>query len=137
MAYSNSFTELVDPASPTPVDDYVRLLPPVRGAAFGRVVELVREEVEGLTQGVSYAMPTFFYRGKALVCLLECKNHLSYFPCSGRVVVKVTPELKGFSLSTGTVRFTPEQPLPEAVVRAMASLRAAEIDAQLAAKRKR
>jgi len=134
--YSNTFTDLVDPASSTPVDDYIAALPPDRSKALSCVVALVREEVPGLTQGVTYAMPALFYRGKALVALLSNKEHLSYYPCSGRTVDAVAADLPGFSMSTGTIRFTPNQPIPDDIVRRMASVRQAEIDSALDRKRR-
>ena len=38
------------------------------------------------------------------------------------------PRLEGFSLSKGTVRFTPDHPVPEDVVEEMVRLRQAKID---------
>src|ERR687889_513800 len=49
------------------------------------------------------------------------------FPFSPAVVSAVAPRLQGFSLSKGTVRFGPDQPLPEDVLVEMVRLRAAEI----------
>jgi uncharacterized protein YdhG (YjbR/CyaY superfamily) len=43
------------------------------------------------------------------------------------VVDAVAPRLAGFSLSKGTVRFTPGHPVPDDVVEEMVRLRLAEI----------
>jgi uncharacterized protein YdhG (YjbR/CyaY superfamily) len=47
------------------------------------------------------------------------------------VVDAVAPELEGYSLSKGTIRFSPEQPLPTGVVDRVVELRRAEIDEAL------
>jgi uncharacterized protein YdhG (YjbR/CyaY superfamily) len=39
----------------------------------------------------------------------------------------VADDLAGFSLSKGTIRFTPENPVPEPVLRSVIKLRLAEI----------
>ena len=132
--YTNSFTELIGFDSANPVDDYIAALPVDRSEALSRVVALVRESVPDLTQGITYAMPALFHRGKALVALMSNKDHLSYYPCSGRAIDAVAADLQGFSLSTGTVRFTPSQPIPDDVVRRLATVRAGEIDEALARK---
>jgi uncharacterized protein YdhG (YjbR/CyaY superfamily) len=43
------------------------------------------------------------------------------------VVDAVAPKLGGYSLSKGTVRFTPDSPVPDDVVADMVRLRMAEI----------
>jgi uncharacterized protein YdhG (YjbR/CyaY superfamily) len=42
-------------------------------------------------------------------------------------VEAVAEELAGFSLSKGTIRFTPETPVPEPVIERLIRLRLAEI----------
>jgi uncharacterized protein YdhG (YjbR/CyaY superfamily) len=43
------------------------------------------------------------------------------------VVAAVAEDLDGYSLSKGTIRFTPETPVPEPVIERMVQLRLAEI----------
>lgn len=57
-------------------------------------------------------------------------KHLSVIPYSAEVVAAVAPELEGFSLSKGTIRFSAEQPIPDAVLARIVDLRRAEIDAE-------
>jgi uncharacterized protein YdhG (YjbR/CyaY superfamily) len=54
-------------------------------------------------------------------------KHLSVFPFSPEVVEGVRERLAGYSLSKGTIRFTPDQPLPDDVVEDIVRLRLAEI----------
>jgi uncharacterized protein YdhG (YjbR/CyaY superfamily) len=47
----------------------------------------------------------------------------------GSTVAVFTKELEGFDTSKGTIRFTPEKPLPMTLVRKLVKARVAEIEA--------
>ena len=103
---------------------------PARGI-LTRIVDRVRELVPDAEEGSSYGMAALRYRGRPLFAAVETKAHLSVFPFSPAVVDGVAPLLEGYSLSKGTIRFTPELPLPPQVLDRMVELRRAEIDAAL------
>jgi uncharacterized protein YdhG (YjbR/CyaY superfamily) len=86
-----------------------------------RAVSLVPEAVEG--------MPALRYRDSPLVSVMSAKGHIGLYPFSPAVVDAVSGELEGYSWSKGTIRFTPEQPLPDSVVERIILLRRDEIDA--------
>ena len=110
------------------VTDYYATLPTNVSGLFEsmrlRAMELVPEAVEGR----SYAMPALLYQGKGLIAMMQTAKHLALYPFSGKVVSQVAPRLPGFSLSSGTIRFSVEQPLPGDVLDDIVRLRAAEID---------
>ncbi|MBP1158103.1 MULTISPECIES: iron chaperone [Rhodococcus] len=90
-----------------------------------RVLELAPDA----TEGVSYGMPALRYRDKPLLAVRAAATHLSVFPFSAAVVEAVAPELGGYSLSKGTIRFTADRPLPPQVLTRIIALRREEIDA--------
>jgi uncharacterized protein YdhG (YjbR/CyaY superfamily) len=90
-----------------------------------RALDLVPEAVEDL----SYGTPALRYRGSPLIGVKVSAKHLSLYPFSPDVVAAVSPRLRGFSLSKGTIRFSAEQPLPTDVLDDIVELRRAEIDA--------
>jgi uncharacterized protein YdhG (YjbR/CyaY superfamily) len=53
--------------------------------------------------------------------------HLSIFPFSPAVIDSVAARLEGLSLSKGTIRFTPDHPVPDHVLEEVVRLRRAEI----------
>jgi uncharacterized protein YdhG (YjbR/CyaY superfamily) len=112
------------------VADYLKDFSPEKQAAMERIAKIVREEAE-VEEGTSYAMPAFFYKGKALVGFLVLKEHLSLFPHSGLVVDQFKDRLEGFSLSSGTIRFTVEHQLPEDIIRDIVRMRMRMIDEKL------
>ncbi len=90
-----------------------------------RAVALVPDAVEGR----SYGMPALRYRGSPLLSVMSTKDHIGLYPFSPPVVSAVEAELDGWSWSKGTIRFTPEHPLPDSVVDRIVLLRRDEIDA--------
>lgn len=90
-----------------------------------RAVSLVPDAVEG----VSYGMPALRYRDSPLLSVMATRDHIGLYPFSPPVISAVETELEGFSRSKGTIRFTPEHPLPDSVVDRIVLLRRDEIDA--------
>lgn len=92
-----------------------------------RLIDVARAEAPDAVAGVSYGMPVLKVHGKPLIGVTANARHLSVHPFSPAVIDQVRPALDGFSLSKGTVRFTPEHPLPGSVVVEMVRARRAEI----------
>ena len=90
-----------------------------------RAVSLVPEAVEGM----SYGMPALRYRDSPLVSVMSAKGHIGLYPFSPAVVSASEGELDGYSWSKGTIRFSPEHPLPDSLVDRIILLRRDEIDA--------
>ncbi|GAA5026513.1 iron chaperone [Terrabacter aeriphilus] len=109
------------------VEDYLSGLPPEQAQALRRVVELSHALAPDAEEGTSYGMPALLVGGRPLVGITAAVRHLSLFPFSSAVVAAVAPDLEGYSLSKGTIRFTVEQPLPDAVVEQVVRLRRAEL----------
>jgi uncharacterized protein YdhG (YjbR/CyaY superfamily) len=72
-------------------------------------------------------MPAFIYGGRPLLGFRAAKKHLSIFPFSPAAIEAVQERLDGFDLSKGTVRFTPDRPVPEDVLADMVRARKQEI----------
>jgi uncharacterized protein YdhG (YjbR/CyaY superfamily) len=109
------------------MDDYLDGLPAEQRAAFERVRTLVRRVAPEAEEGESYGMPAFIYAGRPLLGLRAAKRHLSVFPFSPDAVEAVRDRLEGFELSKGTIRFTPESPVPDDVLADVIRARMREI----------
>ena len=109
------------------VDDSLAALPEPQRGCLQRVIAAARRIVPEAEEGRSYGMPALKLDGKPLIGVAAAAKHLSIVPFSPEVVDAVAPRLEGFSLSKGTVRFTPGHPVPDDVVEEMVRLRLAEI----------
>ena len=110
------------------VDDYLDGLGAGTAAIVRGIYARALEIVPDAEQGEGYGMPALRYRGKPLLSVMVAKSHLSLFPFSASVVAAVAPELEGYDLSKGTIRFSADRQLPAAVVTRIVELRRAEIE---------
>jgi uncharacterized protein YdhG (YjbR/CyaY superfamily) len=112
------------------MDEYLDGLPPEYKAALARVRTVVEEVEPEAEEGESYGMPAFLYAGRPLLGFRAAKKHLSVFPFSPAAVEAVEDRLEGFDLSKGTIRFTPDRPVPEDVLVDLVRVRKEEIAAK-------
>ena len=77
------------------IDQYLDALEEPKRATLARVrvIEILPEA----GQGISYGVPAFKVRGKAIAGFAAFKNHLSYLPHSGSVFPRLHDELEGYS----------------------------------------
>ena len=110
------------------VTDYLATLNPAEQAALEQICEVVRSMVPDVEEGKSYSMPAFKYQGRPLLGFIASKDHLSLFPFSPAIIEALHEELKSFSLSKGTIRFSPEETIPEITLRAILQMRLQELN---------
>jgi uncharacterized protein YdhG (YjbR/CyaY superfamily) len=115
-------------ASVSSFDDYFKSIPDPQKAELERIRQLVRRIVPEAEEATSYGMPAFKYRKRPLLGFKVSKNHLSVFPFSPEAIDAARGALAGFDLSKGTVRFTPENPIPEAALEQLLRHRMLEIE---------
>jgi uncharacterized protein YdhG (YjbR/CyaY superfamily) len=112
------------------MDEYLEGLPQEQKAALSRVRAIVGKLEPEAEEGESYGMPAFLYAGRPLLGFRAAKKHLSVFPFSPAAVEAVEDRLEGFELSKGTIRFTPDRPVPEEVLADLVRARKEEIAAK-------
>jgi uncharacterized protein YdhG (YjbR/CyaY superfamily) len=110
------------------IDDYLATLPPEQRAALEHVRGVVAEAAPDAEEGKSYGMPAFRHAGRPLIGFRAAKQHLSLHPFSAEVIDGVRDRLAGFDVLKGTIRFTPDAPVPDDVIRELVALRRAELD---------
>jgi uncharacterized protein YdhG (YjbR/CyaY superfamily) len=98
------------------IDDYLDGLPAAQRTALARVRAVVRGVAPDVEEGISYGMPAFLYAGRPLLGFRAAKRHLSVFPFSPAAIDAVRDRLVGFELAKGTIRFSPDRPVPDDVL---------------------
>ncbi len=121
-------TAPTDPASiRRAIDGYLAGLPLAQRAALQELRDTVAGAAPAAVEAISYGMPAFRYHDRALVWYMAAKAHCSLFPTAA--VIKAHEEaLAGFALAKGTIRFTPDHPLPKDLVASIVRDRMARID---------
>ena len=87
----------------------------------------MRKTVPGAVEVFSYRIPGFRLNGKALVWYAAFKEHLSLYPMTGAIRRAHARALKGYKMSTGTVQFPLDRPLPIPLITKLIRARAAEV----------
>jgi uncharacterized protein YdhG (YjbR/CyaY superfamily) len=100
----------------TIVTEYIEKLVPAEKAFFSHLRQLVYEVVPEAEDSFSYGIPTYKYKGKYMIAFASNKKFLSIYP-GAEVISVFKKELEPFKLSKGTISFTPENPLPDALLR--------------------
>ncbi len=110
------------------VEGYLSALPPEQRAALENLRATIRAIVPEAVEVISYQIPTFKYKGKMLVSYGAWKAHCAIYGETGSVREAHPDAFDGYATSKGTVRFTPEKPLPPALVAEIVQARVAAIE---------
>lgn len=98
------------------VDQWLARIEPKQRAALEKLRAQIRAAAPGAEEVISYGQPTFKLHGH-LVAFGAFAKHLSFFPMNSVVIAENADALKNFVTSKGTIQFTPEKPIPAAVVK--------------------
>jgi len=111
--------------APTTIDEYLALVSDDKRAALQALREIIRAAAPDAQECISYKMPAFRQNGM-LVGFAAAKNHCALYAWNGTAVGLFADELRGYDTSKGTIRFTPEKPLPETLVRRLVEMKVAQ-----------
>lgn len=113
--------------APTTVDAYLAgVSEPARGT-LNKIRTAIRSAVPPeATEIISYKIPAFKHK-RVLIWFAAFSNHCSLFPTAA-VIEEFKNELKGYTLSKGTIQFPTDKPLPAALVKKMVKARLAQIE---------
>lgn len=93
--------------------------------ALQQLRETIRSAAPGATEALSYGVPAFKHHG-SLVSFGAAKNHCAFYVQSPAVMEAHADELAGYDTSKGTIRFTPDEPLPSTLVKKLVKARMKE-----------
>ena len=105
------------------IDQYLEALEEPKRTTLTQLRQTILDVLPEAEQGISYGLPAFKVRGKTIAGFAAFKNHLSYLPHSGSVFPELKDELKGYTTSTGALRFDIGQPLPAPLVEKLIAVR--------------
>ena len=110
---------------PTTIDQYFAGLPSAQRAALERVRRVIRATAPEAEECISYQIPSFKLHGKGLIWFGAAAHHCAIYG------VASDPALQDYDTSgKGTLRFTLENPLPDALLRKLVIARMKRIAAK-------
>ena len=110
---------------PTTIDEYFAGLPSAQRAALERVRRVIRATAPEAQECISYQIPSFKLNGKGLIWFGAAAHHCAIYGVAN------DPALQDYDTSgKGTLRFTIEKPLPDALLRKLVMARMKRIAAK-------
>jgi uncharacterized protein YdhG (YjbR/CyaY superfamily) len=123
--------------SPKTIDEYLASVNANHRDALQKIREVIHAVAPNAEECISYGIPAFRLNGRSLVFFGAWANHCALYPGSSATLKKFRNELRDFQTSKGTLRFSPDNPLPVALVKKLIKARVAQIgDDRTRSKRK-
>jgi uncharacterized protein YdhG (YjbR/CyaY superfamily) len=113
-------------AKPKTFDAYLSALSEDKRDALQKLRQTIRAAAPKAEEYIGYGLAAFRLDGRPLVALGATANHCAFYLMSGSTVAAHEDDLEGYDTSTGTMRVTPDNPLPVGLVRKLVKARLAE-----------
>lgn len=110
------------------IDAYLATLPADQHEALQRLRAQIARLVPDAVETISYGMPTFKLNGRFLVSFAGWKAHCSIYPLTDTFLEAHADALKAYRRTKGSLHFTPEAPLPEALADSLVRARLADLE---------
>ena len=112
----------------TSVDDYIALQPESARPVLQQVRQIIRKALPEADEVISYKMPTYKLRGRAVLYLAGWRAHYSLYPSTARLLEAFKADLAPYELSgKGSIRFPLSAPVPARLIARLATFRAREV----------
>ena len=100
------------------MDTYLATLPDAQRDTLQRLRALIKRTVPKIDERISYGTAVMFSVGRDLVGFVSQRKHLSFFTASPALMRAMKREIeKTHRVSGATVHFSPDDPLPAALVK--------------------
>jgi uncharacterized protein YdhG (YjbR/CyaY superfamily) len=109
-----------------PIDKYLGDLPIEDRVALEKLRHTILKALPAAEEVISYGIPCFKIKGKAVVGFAAFKNHCTFFAWSGSVLSGLKKELAKFDHSKSGIHFTPKHPIPVSLVKKIIKIRLQE-----------
>src|SRR4029450_4836245 len=113
-------------SKPRTIDEYFARVSADQRIALEKLCKTIRAVAPKVEECIGYGIPAFRLNGRSLVFFGAWANHCSLYPGSSTTLKKFRGDLKNFQITRGTIRFSPDNPLPITLVKKMVKARIAE-----------
>jgi len=115
--------------NPKTIDQYLAGVNADHRDALQKLRETIHTVAPTAEECISYGIPAFRLNGRSLVFFGAWANHCAFYPGSSNTWKKFRNELRNFQTSKGTLHFSPDKPMPVALVKKLLKARIAENNA--------
>src|SRR6476660_1444673 len=111
---------------PKTIDEYLANVKPGHRRALQKLRHTIPTAAPTAEECISYGIPAFRVNRRLLVFFGARVNHCALYPGSVTTLKNFRNELRNFQTSKGTIRFSPDKPLPAALVKKLIKTRIEE-----------
>ncbi len=112
------------------IDKILSIVPTEFRKALEHLRSVIAAEVPDAIQTLSYGVPAFYYNGRPLLSYGAAKTHCALYVMNPVIMQTFEKELKDFDSSKGTIRFSPEKPIPDSLIKRIAKEKVKLIDSK-------
>lgn len=116
-------------ANDSRIDAYLATLPADQRDTLQHLRAQIARLLPHASETISYGMPAFARDGRAIVWYAGWKKHCTIYPLTDRFLKAHAQELEGYGRTKGSLHFTPQQPLPDALVEQLVTDRLTDVEA--------
>src|SRR5689334_12817189 len=113
-------------AKPKTIDEYLAHAKPEQRVVLEKLRKAIHAAAPGAEEYIGYGLAGFKLHGRPLIYFGAWENHCALYAASPATQSQFQAELKDFIVSKGTIQFTPDRPLPVALVKKLVKARIAE-----------
>jgi uncharacterized protein YdhG (YjbR/CyaY superfamily) len=113
-------------AAPKTIDQYLARVPDDKRRALAKLRKDIKAAAPRAEECISYRIPAFRLDGRVLVWFHAAAKHCSFFPGAYPIQACKTA-LKKYVTSKGTIRFSPDEPLPASLVKKLVNARISDL----------
>ena len=113
-------------AKTTTVAAYIARMPPVARRALKQLRTAIKAAAPGITERISYRIPTFDLDGQYLLYIAAFEEHVSVYPVTPGMLARYGKAIAPYRAGKGTLRFPLDAPIPTDLVAKLAKVRVRE-----------
>lgn len=117
-------------AKPATVAAYIAGMPPAARRALRQLRTAIKAAAPGMTERISYSIPTFELAGRYVLYIAAFKEHVSVYPVTSGMLAKLGKAIAPYRAGKGTLRFPLDAPIPVDLVARLAKVRVRELRAE-------
>ena len=111
---------------PQTIDEYLAAVSDDQRAVLEKLRQTIKAAAPQAEECISYGLAAFRLNGSPLVAFGASSKHCAFYPLSGSTVEAHQDDLRDYDTSKGTIRFSPDKPLPATLVKKLVKARIAE-----------
>lgn len=108
------------------IDAFLADLPADQRDALNDLRRQIQAAAPEAVEVIAYGIPGYRLHGKYLLGFGAAKKHCSFY--CGTLLRGYEAELEGYGTRKGTIHFTPDKPIPPAVVAGIVKARVADVE---------